>query len=161
MGVIVVSLYSLRPAAVLLVIPFMVAAALMARARPPARRGPAFERLYEASARTGGLDTLEQALASSASEDRGLVTGGSALCRVPTADGPNGPACSSTTVAPGPPTRDLVAVVVALVGRDGPREVPTSQRRRGDAAQSCRRAPPSSPPARLTDERLGCPRRVP
>jgi signal transduction histidine kinase len=126
MGVIVVSLYSLRPAAVLLVIPFVVAAALMARGAAAQRAAHLrFERLYEASSRTTGLDTLEQALAHSASEARGLVTGGSAVCCVPTAGGEwTGMLVDDRGARPA--DAELVAVVVALVGRDGPREVTTS-----------------------------------
>src|ERR1019366_5110808 len=126
MGVIVVALYSLRPAAVLMLIPFVVAAALMARGAAAQRAAYLrFERLYEASARTTRLDTLEQALASSASEARGLVTGGSAVCCVPTAGAEwTGMLVDDRGARAAAP--DLVAVVVALVGRDGPREVPTS-----------------------------------
>jgi signal transduction histidine kinase len=138
MGVIAVALYSLRPAAVLMLIPFVVAAALMARGAAAQRAAHLrFERLYEASGRTTGLDTLEQALASSASEARGLVTGGSAVCCVPTADGEwTGMLVDDRGSRVADP--ELVALVVSLVGRDGPREVPTAS-----VAPSMRRALPA------------------
>jgi len=126
MGVITVALYSLRPAAVLMLLPFVVGAALMARGAAAQRAEHLrFERLYEASGRTTGLDTLEQAMARSASEARGLVTGASAVCCVPTADGEwTGMLVDDRGARPADP--QLVAVVVALVGQDGPREVLTA-----------------------------------
>jgi signal transduction histidine kinase len=126
MGVITVALYSLRPAATLMLVPFGVAAALMARGAATQRAEHLrFERLYEASGRTTGLDTLEQALSRSASEARGLVTGSSAVCAVPSTEGP-WVGMVVDDLGARVAGADLIAVVVDLVGRGGHREVPTA-----------------------------------
>jgi signal transduction histidine kinase len=75
-GLITLALVGLNPAAPLLLIP-LVAIALLETRRAAGYQAEhlRFERLYAASGRTTGLDSLEQALARSASEARNLVTG--------------------------------------------------------------------------------------
>ena len=85
-GLVAVVLFSVRPAAVLLVAPLVLVMVLETRRLALQRAEQLrFERLYAASSRTGGLTALPEVMATLAEEARALVTGAAGLCC--TADG--------------------------------------------------------------------------
>src|SRR6185437_8048945 len=80
-----------------------------------------FERLYEASARTAGLLSLEDALCALAAEARSLATGVRALCCANDADGnPVGAFVDDHGHELASP--DVVAAALAFAGRGADRE---------------------------------------
>lgn len=87
-GLVALVLFTHGPLAVVLLLPMAVAVTLNARYAVAQRdEHLRFERLYESSARTAGLLSLDDALRSLADEARALVTGLTALC---CATDPNG-----------------------------------------------------------------------
>jgi signal transduction histidine kinase len=122
-GLITLALFSLNAAAPILLLPVIVIAALETR-RAAGHRAEhlRFERLYEASGRTTGLESREQALARSASEARNLVTGVAALCCVADRDGNwTGMLIDDDGARQAEP--ETVATVVALTAEHAPGEV--------------------------------------
>lgn len=125
-GLITLALFSLNPAAPVLLVPLVVVAALETR-RAAAHRSEhlRFERLYEASGRTTGLENRGQALALSASEARNLVTGAAAVCCTADRDGNwTGMLVDDDGARPADP--GTVATTVALVADHASGQVPTA-----------------------------------
>lgn len=88
LGLCVLALAEVTPAAPLLVIPLILAVGLATRSLAVQRAEHLrFERLYEASSRTSGLQGFEDALATLAAEARSLVTGSAAICCAPDRSG--------------------------------------------------------------------------
>lgn len=80
-GLVAVVLASLTPAAALLVLPLVAMMVLGTRGLAAQQAEQLrFERLYEASSRTGELQSLPAVMGRLAAEARSLVTGASALC---------------------------------------------------------------------------------
>jgi signal transduction histidine kinase len=125
-GLITLALVGLNPAAPLLLIP-LVAIALLETRRAAGYQAEhlRFERLYAASGRTTGLDSLEQALARSASEARSLVTGVAAACCISDRHG-NWSGMLVDDEGARPAGAEVIAAVVSLVGAHGPGECAVS-----------------------------------
>jgi signal transduction histidine kinase len=79
-----------------------------------------FQRLYEASARTGQLVSFEDALSQLAAEARGLVTGSVAVCCARRPDG-QWIAALVDDAGSRPAPIDLVAALLSIPGRDSRR----------------------------------------
>jgi signal transduction histidine kinase len=125
-GLITLALVGIHPAAPLLLVP-LVAIALLETRRAAGYQAEhlRFERLYAASGRTTGLDSLEQALARSASEARSLVTGVAAACCVSDRDG-NWSGMLVDDEGARPASDAMIASVVRLVGAQAPGECSAS-----------------------------------
>ncbi|MDP9387603.1 MAG: HAMP domain-containing histidine kinase, partial [Actinomycetota bacterium] len=88
LGLAAVVLFAVNPFGPVLLVPLVAAVVVGTRrlALQSAER-LRFQRLYEASARSGSLDGFEGALATVATEARGLVTGSAAVCVARGGDG--------------------------------------------------------------------------
>jgi signal transduction histidine kinase len=125
-GLITLVLFGLTPAAPLLLVP-LVAIALLETRRAAGYQAEhlRFERLYAASGRTTGLESIEQALARSASEARSLVTGVAAACCTSDRRGHwSGMLVDDEGARPA--SDAMIAAVVGLVGAQAPGEFAAS-----------------------------------
>jgi signal transduction histidine kinase len=125
-GLITLTLVGLNPAAPLLLVP-LVAIALLETRRAAGYQAEhlRFERLYAASGRTTGLESIEQAMTRSASEARSLVTGVSAACCISDRQG-NWSGMVVDDDGARPAGEALISAVVSLVAARGPGECAAS-----------------------------------
>jgi signal transduction histidine kinase len=116
-GLAAVVLFSVRPAAVLLVAPLVLVMVLETRRLAMHRAEQLrFERLYAASSRTGGLTGLPEVMATLAEEARALVTGAAGLCCTADTSG----AWSGVLVGDAGPSPLPAGAVAALLGLTDP-----------------------------------------
>ncbi len=120
-GLVALALFTHGPLAVLLLVPLATAVTLNSRYAVAQRdEHLRFERLYESSARTSGLLTLDAALRSLASEACALITGVRALCCATDANGDVVGAWSEDRAPVATP--EAIAAALDLVDRYSDRE---------------------------------------
>jgi K+-sensing histidine kinase KdpD len=119
-GLVAFDLFTHGPFTVLILVPLVIAVTVNSRYAVAQRdEHLRFERLYESSARTEGLVSLQDALSSLAAEARALLTGMTALCCANDANGTVVGAWSGDRVEPrAGPEAIAAAIVLAESGID-------------------------------------------